>query len=373
MTNRKGRALVTGGAGLIGSHLVDLLVQSGYEVTVLDNLEPQTHPQGKPGWLNPDAQFIEGDIRSESALHKALQDVRFLFHQAAFGGFTTEISKYLDVNAGGTAKIFELLSTGKYAVEKVVVASSQAVYGEGAYQCDKDGFVFPPLRSQAELKKKHWDPACPHCGVLPKPIPASESKPRDGETAYALSKECEERLSLGAGRQLKIPVVALRYAVTYGPRQSIFNPYTGVVSIFSTLILNNLPPRVYEDGRQTRDFIFVGDVARANLFVMENPAADFQVFNVGTGRATGVSELAQELSRIYGRHVTPAVVHKFRWGDVRHLVLDPGRLKALGFQAKTDLSEGLRQFAEWMKSQGKVKEYFSKAYEQLKRHRLIDE
>lgn len=373
MSSHKGRALVTGGAGLIGSHLVDLLIQTGYEVTLLDNLEPQTHPKGRPPWLNPGARFIQGDVQSEADLSKALEGVRFLFHQAAFGGFTPEISKYLDVNAGGTAKIFELLSTGRYTVEKVVVASSQAVYGEGAYQCETDGNVFPSLRSPAELKQKRWDPCCPNCSAPLRPAPTSESKSRDGQTPYALSKEFEERLALGMGKQLKIPVVALRYAVTYGPRQSIFNPYTGVVSIFSTLILNNRPPLIYEDGKQTRDFIFVRDVARANLFVMENPAADFQVFNVGTGRATEVSELARELSRLYSRDVAPTIAHQFRWGDVRHLILDPGKLKALGFGAETPFREGLRLFAEWMESQGRVEEYFSAAYDQLRRRQFISE
>jgi dTDP-L-rhamnose 4-epimerase len=367
----QGKALVTGGAGLIGSHLVDLLVEKGYDVTVLDNLEPQTHPQGKPAWLNPNARFIQGDVRNESDLDRALQGVRFVFHQAAFGGFTEEISKYIEVNVSGTARLFERIATGKFPVEKVVVASSQAVYGEGAYECAKEGEVFPPLRAFDQLAKRRWEPSCPRCEGALRPSLTSEEKPREGNTPYALSKEFEERLALGRGRELRIPVAALRYGVTYGPRQSVFNPYTGVVSIFSTRILNDLPPVGYEDGLQTRDFIFVEDVARANLFVLENPSADFQVFNVGTGKATSVAELARILSSIYRRSIEPEIPGEFRRGDVRHILLNPKKLNQLGFSAAIPLKEGLARFAEWIESQERVDEFFTEAYHNLKKHRII--
>ncbi|HXV27972.1 MAG TPA: NAD-dependent epimerase/dehydratase family protein [bacterium] len=371
MTAGKGRALVTGGAGLIGSHLVDLLLEEGYDVAVLDNLEPQTHPQGKPKWVSPEVRFIQGDIRNEEDLRKSLEGVQFLFHQAAFGGFTPALSKYLDVNAVGTAKIFELLATGKFTVKKVVVASSQAIYAEGAYHCPSHGSVFPKVRPLTELQKKQWEPVCPSCAKTMRPSPTPEEKSREGETPYALSKEFEERLALGIGRQLQIPVVALRYGVTYGPRQSVFNPYTGVVSIFSTRILNRLRPLVYEDGLQTRDFIYVGDVAKANLFAMENKACNFQALNVGTGKPTDVCDLAKMLSRIYGTPVEPELCGQFRWGDVRHIILDPSKLKALGFEAKTTLQEGLTFFADWIRGEGKIGEYFTEAYENLKKNHFI--
>jgi len=222
-----------------------------------------------------------------------------------------------------------------------------------------------------ELRKKHWDPSCPQCGRPLKPVLTAEDKRRDSETAYTLSKEFAERLALSQGRQLGIPAAALRYGVTYGPRQSVFNPYTGVVSIFSTRILNHLSPLVYEDGKQTRDFVYVGDVARATLFAMENASADFEVFNVGTGKATTVAGLARTLASIYGKKIEPEIPGEFRLGDVRHILLDPAKLNRLGFQAGTSLEEGLSFFAEWIKSQGDVKQYFSEAYERLKKHRLI--
>lgn len=364
-------ALVTGGAGLIGSHLVDLLIEKGYEVTILDNLEPQTHPQGKPPWLHPKARFIPGDVRSDSDLRKALPGVRFIFHQAAFGGFTEQVSKYVDVNVNGTARIFEVLAEGKFPVEKIVVASSQAVYGEGTYECEKDGEQYPSMRSFDQLQKKRWEAECPQCRRELKPQITSEEKLRDAETPYALSKEFEERLALAHGKRLGIPVVALRYGVTYGPRQSIFNPYTGVVSIFSTRLLNGLPPLVYEDGAQSRDFIYVGDVARANLFVMENENVQDQVLNVGTGKATSVAQLARTLASLYGMEIAPQIPGQFRRGDVRHILLSPSKLDQLGFRPTTSLEEGLKAFAEWMSSQGKVQEYFTQAYQNLKKNRVV--
>ena len=365
------RALVTGGAGFIGSHLVDLLVERGYEVTILDNLESQTHLRGKPQWVNPNARFIEGDVRDETSVEKALQGVHWLFHLAAFGGFTQEISKYIDVNVRGTGRIFEKIGTGKFSIEKVMVASSQAIYGEGAYRCRQDGFQFPPSRSIGALQKKQWEPLCPRCGCSLEPVLVSEEKPCDSQTAYALSKEFEERLALLHGRHFNLPVVALRFGVTYGPRQSLFNPYTGVVSIFSTRLLNDQPPQVYEDGRQKRDFVYVGDVARATLFVMEKEAADFQAFNVGTGQATTVAELARHLATIYQKSLEPRIPGEFRVGDVRHILLDPTKLSRLGFHATTSLEKGLSFFAEWMKSQSRVEEYFTQAYGTLKKLRIV--
>ena len=371
MSGHRKKTLVTGGAGLIGSHLVDLLIEKGHEVTVLDNLEPQTHPLGKPAWINPSAHFISGDVRNESHLRQALRGVRSIFHQAAFGGFSQESSKYIDVNVNGTSKLFELIQAEKFPVEKIVVASSQAVYGEGAYECDRDGLQFPSSRPMIQLQEKQWEPVCPHCRGKLKVALTSEEKPRQGETPYALSKEFEERLALSCGAKLGIPVVALRYGVTYGPRQSLFNPYTGVISIFSNRFLNNLSPLVYEDGRQFRDFVFVGDVARANLFVMENELANGQVFNVGSGKGTTITDLAQTLAVLYGKSIEPEIPGQFRWGDARHILLDSSKLKRLGFSPLTELKEGLGRFSEWLGTQQKVADSFARAYENLKKGGVV--
>ncbi len=371
MGGGRGRVLVTGGAGLIGSHLTDLLIERGYEVTILDNLEPQTHAEGKPRWIHRDARFIQGDIRNEADLRQALEGVRFVFHEAAFGGFTEESSKYLDVNGVGTARIFEVLVSGKFSVEKVVVASSQAIYGEGAYQCEKDGLQFPASRSLNQLQKKAWEPLCPRCQKPLHPALTGEEKFPAAETPYALSKELEEKFSLTQWKKLGIPVVALRYAVTYGPRQSVFNPYTGVVSIFSTRLLNNFPPLVYEDGRQARDFVYVGDVARANLFVLENSQANGQALNVSTGKATSISNLAQKLASLYQKSIEPEIPGQFRLGDVRHILPNPSRLAHLGFSTQTSLDEGLSRFVEWIRTQGSLKDYFARAHRRLKEGGIV--
>ncbi|MBI4550167.1 MAG: NAD-dependent epimerase/dehydratase family protein [Candidatus Omnitrophica bacterium] len=369
MAASRSKVLVTGGAGLIGSHIVDLLFGKGYPVVILDNLNPQTHPAGKPDWVHHEAEFIQGDVRNERDVAKSLEGVRYVVHQAAFGGFTEAVSEYFDVNVNGTARIFEVIRSRRLPVEKIVVASSQAVYAEGAYECPKDGPQFPAPRTRAE--EGNWEVPCPRCAGPLRPLPTPETKPLAGETPYALSKEFEERFSLAAGRDLGIPVAALRYAVTYGPRQSLFNPYTGVVSIFSTRIQNQLPPHLYEDGRQTRDFVYVEDVARANLLALEHSGIRDAAFNVGTGRSTSVGDLASNLAVIYGKKISPEFSGDFRTGDVRHIVLDPGKIRSFGFEPKVSLEGGLRRVAEWIASQGEIKEYFGEAYKRLREKRII--
>lgn len=365
------KALVTGGAGLIGSHLVDLLIDRGYKVTILDNLDEQTHPKGTPGWINPKAKFVLGDVRSQVHLEEALKDIDVVFHQAAFGGFTPELTKYLDVNITGTGRIFEVIKKQRLQVKKIIVASSQAIYGEGIYRCGVHEIQHPPYRSQEQLMHREWEIKCPQCRTEMHSVLTNEDKPFHGKTIYALSKLFEEHLALSLGKQMDIPVVALRYAVTYGPRQSLYNPYTGVVSIFSTRILNNLPPVIYEDGLQTRDFIYVADVARANLFVMENDKTAFQSFNVGTGKATTTLELAQALCRTYKRNIAPILRSEFRSGDVRHFIHDSSKLEGLGFKATVSLEEGIAKTSDWICSQSNIKESFSTAEQLLKKHGVV--
>lgn len=365
------RALVTGGAGLIGSHLTDLLIKRGYEVTILDNLDKQTHPNGMPSWLNPKAKFILGDVCNTKDVEKALKNIDVIFHQAAFGGFTPELSKYIDVNVTGTGHIFEVIKEQKLPVKKIVVASSQAIYGEGTYSCPVHETQYPSYRLLKQLKHREWEVKCPECNVSMYPVPTKEDKPACGEIIYALSKFFEERLSLSLGKRLGIPVVALRYAVTFGPRQSLHNPYTGVVSIFSTRILNNLGPVIYEDGLQTRDFIYVSDVARANLFIMENDKTNFQSFNVGTGQATTLLKLLETLCKAYGINTEPILRSEFRPGDVRHFIHDSSKLQSLGFKPEVSFEEGVTLTANWIRRQPNIKENFSEAEVSLKKHKVV--
>lgn len=365
------KALVTGGAGLIGSHIVDLLIHKGHQVRILDNLAKPTHLQGKPAWLNPQAEFIQGDVRSREDLDRALEGVDWVFHQAADGGFTNAISHYFTNNSLPTAVLYELIRD-KHPVKKVVTASSQAVYGEGKYTCPTHGPCYPLPRRVEQLSERIWELRCPQCGQAMAGIPIDESHVNP-LLPYAMSKYMNEILAINLGKLYNIPTVALRYSLTYGPRQSLFNPYTGVCSIFSTRILNNKPPVIYEDGCQTRDFIFVEDVARANVLVAENEAANYQSFNVGTGVATTVLDFVATLARVYGRAVTPELRADFRPGDFRHLVADASRLRALGWEPQVPLAEGLQRYAAWIQTYGSIEEYFSAAEQSLKATQVVME
>lgn len=360
------KALVTGGAGLIGSHCVDQLLERGYEVRILDNLEKPAHLFGKPDWIPPEAEFILGDMRNPDDLAKALDGVHYVCHQAAFGGFVPEISKYIHVNALGTATMLELIVRNRVPIKKVVMASSQAIYGEGKYRCPEHGVQYPPIRSIEQLERGDWEVKCAQCGADLAPLPNDEQGTIDSTTPYAISKFAQERLLLGWGKTYGIPVTALRYSVTFGPRQSITNPYTGVVSIFSTRILNGLPVVIYEDGEQKRDLVYVGDVARANVHCLESSATDGEAYNVGSSRATRVCELLDTLADAYGRRVELLMRGEFRPGEVRHLFADVSKLRATGWEPTASVAEGVAQYVDWIATQGDVKDYFTEAEQHMK-------
>jgi dTDP-L-rhamnose 4-epimerase len=363
--------LVTGGAGLIGSHIVDLLLERGCEVRILDNLDEQTHPLGRPPWIPAGAEFVRGDVRDRDLLAEVLVGVDDVYHQAAFGGFTSEISRYYDANATGTSCIFEVIAERRLPVRKIVAASSQAIYGEGIYTCADHGAVQPEMRTLARLSERRWEPPCPVCGHDARPALTPEDACWNGETPYAVSKLAEERTVIGLGKRLGIPTVALRYAVTFGPRQSVFNPYTGIVSVFSTLLLNGVPAVVYEDGLQTRDFTFVSDIARANTLVMDDARADGRVFNVGRGEPVTVIELLERLAAAYEREPSYTVPGEFRPGDVRHLVHDARAIRELGWRPETDLDDGLAAVASWIRSQATLDEYYTEALGHLRERGVI--
>jgi len=359
------KALVTGGAGFIGSHIVDLLLENGYEVRIIDSLELPTHAGGKPAYLPPEAEFIRADVRDRDALRAALQGIDLVLHEAATGGFTPRIADYISANSLATAQMLEIIRDERLAVQKIVVASSIAVYGEGAYFCKEHGSIYPGLRSIEQLEGRRWEVECPRCGAALEPRLTDEATPVEPATAYGISKYDQERLVLIFGRQTGIPTVALRYFVTYGPRQSVHNPYTGVCSIFSSRIMNGLPIVIYEDGNQTRDFVFVRDIARANLFVLEDDRANFQVFNVGTGRPTSIRDLAYALQKCLGREGAVELPNSFRPGEVRHMAADVSRLSRLGFRAETSLEDGLGDYVSWLSQQGPLPEYFARAQKEL--------
>lgn len=353
------KVLVTGGAGFIGSHLVDALVAAGHAVRVLDSLDPQVHGPGaaRPAYLHPAAELHVGDVRDRAAVRRALGGVEAVFHQAAavgVGQSMYEIERYVSVNSLGAAVLLEAIVERRAALRRVVVASSMSLYGEGAY-LDADGaLVYPKLRPAAQLAAKRFELEDARGRPLA-PVPTPETKPLQPTSVYAVTKRDHEELFLSVGEAYGIPTVALRYFNTYGTRQSLSNPYTGVIAIFSSRLLNGNAPVVYEDGGQTRDFVHVSDVVRANLLAMERETAVGGVYNVGTGRATSVLEIAQALAGEIGTGVAPRVEDRFRAGDIRHCIADPrAAARDLGFEARTELTAGMRELIAWLRTQSAV-------------------
>src|SRR5437867_11379493 len=365
------RALVTGGAGLIGSHVVDLLVHEGWRVRALDNLELQTHRRGRPAWINPKAEFIKGDMRDRDTITVAIDDIDVVFHQAAYGGYMPEIAKFVHVNSLATAQMLELIRETNLPIQKIIVASSQAVYSEGAGDCPKHDLVFPSVRPIEQLRRGDWQVHCPFCGAITKSVPTPENAPVGGETVYGLTKVDQERLVLLWGKQVGVPTVALRYSCTYGPRQSIFNPYTGVIAIFSTRLLNNLSPVLYEDGEQTRDFSFVEDIAGANLLAAETDKFDGLPVNIGSGHGTPIREIAEQLSDILKIDIAPEINGEFRPGEMRHLTSDTTRIRSAGYKPQIELEEGIQRYIDWIRSQSDIRDYFSEAEQILKSKGIV--
>jgi len=365
------RGLVTGGAGLIGSHVADLLLSKGWSVRILDNLEPQTHRRGKPAWVPAKAEFRQADLRDRASMTDALKDIDVVFHQAAYGGYMPEIAKYVQVNSFGTAQMLEIIREENLPIRKIVVASSQAVYSEGAGVCPAHGLVFPGVRPVEQLRTGDWSVHCPKCDAPTTPAPTPEEAPVGGETVYGLTKVDQEKLVLLWGRQTGIPTVALRYSCTYGPRQSIFNPYTGVIAIFCTRLLNNLAPILYEDGEQTRDFSFVEDIARANLLAADSDKLDGLPVNVGSGKGMPIRRIAEQVSEALGIKIAPEAKGEFRPGEMRHLTSDTQRIRSAGYQPQVDLAEGIERYLDWIRKQSDVRDYFSEAETVLRNKGIV--
>ncbi|MCU1246501.1 MAG: UDP-galactose 4-epimerase [Acidobacteria bacterium] len=350
------KVLISGGAGFVGSHLTDALLRRGYEVRILDNLDPQVHglERRRPDDLDDDAELIEGDVRDAGAVAKALHGIDAVFHLAAcvgVGQSMYDVARYTDVNDRGTGVLLEALIA--HPVESLVVASSMSIYGEGLYR-DRLGRVVPGQeRSLDELKARRWELSDEGGGILT-PVPTPESKAPSLASVYALTKLDQERLSLLIGRAYGIPTVALRFFNIYGPRQALSNPYTGVLAIFASRLLNDRPPLVNEDGMQRRDFVSVLDVAEACCLAMERSAdVAGQVLNIGSGRNYTVLEVAARLADVLGkRGLDPAVTGQYRVGDIRHCFADISLARELlGYEPRVGFEEGLASLAQWLESQ----------------------
>jgi dTDP-L-rhamnose 4-epimerase len=365
--------LVTGGAGFIGSYIVELLLERGYPVRVYDKLVEQVHGGTSPKYVPEEVEFVQGDMRDVDTLRQALKGVQLIIHDAAevgVGQSMYEIVRYVDANTGGTAVLLELLANEPHQVEKIVVASSMSIYGEGAYFCDNDGEVYPRMRPEEQLARYEWEVRCPKCERPLSPLPTPEGKPLFPTSIYAISKMDQELMCLAVGPAYDIPIVALRYFNTYGPRQALSNPYTGVAAIFSSRLLNGRAPVVFEDGHQTRDFIHVTDIALANTLALESDRPNGQVLNVGTGRRTSVLEVARVLARRLGVDIEPEVVGKYRAGDIRHCYADISRARELlGFEAIVRFEDGVGELVEWVREQEAV-DHIDSAYAELERRGL---
>ncbi len=348
--------LITGGAGFVGSHLADGLLAAGHSVRILDDLTPQVHAGGRPDYLSRDVELVVGDVRDPNRLREVLAGVEVVYHFAAtvgVGQSMYEIARYMSVNTQGTAELLQAMLDAKLSPEKLIVASSMSIYGEGRYVCASCGLAAaPPVRSVQQLRSGQWDLPCGACGGVLEPVPTDETKPSEINSVYALSKRDQEELCLIFGRNYGIPVTALRFFNIYGTRQALSNPYTGVAAVFASRMLNGNAPLVFEDGEQMRDFVSVQDIVRANMLAMERPASDGAVINIGCGQPISIRRVAEILARALGKDLEPVITNKYRAGDIRHCYADISKARALlGYEPQVTHEEGFRELAAWLMEQ----------------------
>lgn len=394
------KVLVTGGAGFIGSWTVDLLLEKGYDVRILDNLQPRVHPLGVPPWLPSAADFRKGDVALRADLEEALEGMDYVIHLAAYQDYMPDFSQFIRTNAESSALLFELIVADpeRFPVKKIVFASSQSVSGEGKYYCpacveragvdltiadaERSGRVFaysnlpagaavtPAPRPLQQLQVGDWDHHCTTCGGIMQPLLIDEQVVEPG-TAYAISKYAIELLADRLGRRYGIPTACMRYTYVQGPRNSFYNAYSGIARRFALLLMNGYAPTIYEDGLQLRDYINVRDVARANVLVMEDPRADFGVFNVGGNRAVTVLEFAQMMLDAFESSLAPSITGEYRLGDTRHTISDTSALQALGWKPEIPIERNVAEYVEWMQGQQGTSAFLEEAERVMRQQNVI--
>ena len=346
------KILITGGAGFIGSHTADALLAKGHQVRVLDILQEPVHRGGqKPVYLDPAIEFIRGDVRDEATMLAALRGVDAVYHLAAFQDYLPEFSRFFSTNVTSTALIYELIVREKLPIRKVIVASSQAALGEGLYRDATGKAVLPGLRADADLKRGIWEIQPGPGEVGPLQYQATDESVANPQNCYGMSKIAQERAALNLGKMYSIPSVAMRYSIVQGPRQSLYNAYSGACRIFSLSFHVGRDPVIYEDGNQVRDFVNYLDVVDANLKVLEDDRADYQMFNVGGDRAVTVAEFAGVVAEVFGKNgYEPKASGKYRFGDTRHILSDVSKLKALGWRPQRSTHDSVRAYRDWMET-----------------------
>ena len=368
--------LITGGAGFIGSHIALKLIEKGYRVTVLDKLLEQIHG-ADPDHTSPlyrsikdKVRFIKGDVCDKILLEQALEDVDYVIHLAAetgTGQSMYEIKRYIDVNIGGTALLLDILTNSKHHVKRVVVAESRAIYGEGKYHCEKCGDVYPSERKDEDMAKGDFECHCPKCGGKVTLVATTEDSAIHPSSVYGVGKQVQGQLVHMICKSIGIESVSFRYQNVYGPGQSLTNPYTGILSIFSTRIKNHKEINIFEDGKESRDFVYIDDVVDATIAGMEVPEANSHVFNIGTGVSTDVLTVAQTLSKHYGIEVPLKVTGNYRLGDIRHNYADISLAKKiLGFKPNWTFDAGIKQFTEWVNFQELYEDNYEASLEEMK-------
>jgi len=373
------KILVTGGAGFIGSHTVDALLEKGCEVKILDNLQKPVHLKGRPSYIPKEAEFIFGDVRDKKVLEYALSGVDAVYHFAAYQDYLPDFSTFFHVNSVGTALIYEIIAEKKLPVKKVIVASSQAVMGEGKYICpscyplasknldDSENpiFYYPDIRSEEQLREGNWEHKCPECGSELQWLPSDESV-INPQNQYAMSKYSQEMMAINFGRRYKIPSVALRYSIVQGPRQSFYNAYSGANRIFCLSLFLDKSPTIYEDGKQVRDYINIEDVVSANLLVLESEQADYKVFNVGGGKPYSVLEFYNIVQNVFGKDIEPKIPGEYRYGDTRHIFSDISRLRSLGWEPKYTPEKSVFDYKEYLEQQTDIEDILEYAEKKMR-------
>lgn len=366
--------LVTGGAGFVGSFLVDLLIKKGYKVTIFDNLEKQVHQGKLPSYINKKAKFVKGDIRKRDQVKNALKNIDAVFHLAAavgVGQSNYEIKRYVDVNSGGTANLLDILVNEKNSVKKLVTISSMTGFGEGNYKCPTHGIVRPLIRNEKQLKKGDWNIYCPSCKRIVSPIATEDDAKEYPSSIYAITKKSQQDMALLYSSLYNFPVVVLRGFNIYGPRQSLSNPYTGVSAIFISRLKNNKEAVCYEDGSQSRDFVSVHDVVRAFVLALEKNKGNGQVINIGSGKPTSIKRIAEIISKKLDKKHLVKISGEYRKNDIKHCYANISKAKKLlGWKPEISLEKGFSELIDWSDSQ-KAVDKFGEAEKELREKGIL--